>query len=146
MIMRATLVFAPLLIMAAPAFAQAAPPAPTPEAALPEMQQVMADPATVDRLTSAMQALSKAFLDLPVGNVQAALEGRRPTPADRRRTVRSETGMNERDLSERIAAAKPKIEQGIRAMNQALPEITQDLRHAQQSVERAVANLPDPTY
>ncbi len=30
-----------------------------------------------------MQALSRAFLNLPVGEVQAAVEGRPPTPADK---------------------------------------------------------------
>ena len=41
--------------------------------------------------------MSKAFLNLPVGEVEAAVEGRPVTSADKRRTVRSETKMSERD-------------------------------------------------
>ena len=134
--MRIALVALPLAIFAAPA--QAQQPAQLP----PEL----ADPAAIDRLTNSMQALSGAFLDLPVGEMQAALEGRKPTPADRRKTVRSETGLSERDLNARIAAAKPQIEHSIRAMNQALPEITRNLQQAQKSIERAIANMPDPNY
>lgn len=134
--MRIALVALPLAIFAAPA--QAQQPAQLP----PEL----ADPAAIDRLTNSMQALSGAFLDLPVGEMQAALEGRKPTPADRRKTVRSETGLSERDLNARIAAARPQIEHSIRAMNQALPEITRNLQQAQKSVERAIANMPDPNY
>jgi hypothetical protein len=93
-----------------------------------------------------MQSLSQSLLDLPVGNVRAAIEGRPPSAADRHRTIGSETGLSARELNRRIAAAKPQIEQSIRAMNQALPEITQDLQQAQRSVERAISNLPDPNY
>ena len=136
--MRISLVLVPLALCAAPALAQPAPP--------PAVPQVLADPATVDRLTTIMQTLSKSFLDLPVGNVRAAIEGRPPTAADQRRTVGSETGLSPGELNARIAAAKPQIEQGIRAVNQALPEITQDLQHAQSSIQRAISNLPDPNY
>jgi len=38
------------------------------------------------------------------------------------------------------------MEQGIRAFNEAIPEVTEDLRRAQQSIERAIANMPDPNY
>ena len=138
--MRTTLALVPLALCAAPAVAQPAPP---PIAQLPPE---LADSATVDRVTDAMQALSQAFLQLPVGNVQAALEGRPPTPADRVRTVGSETGLNPGELQQRIAEAKPKIQQSVRAVNQALPEITRSLVEVQRSVERALSNLPDPNY
>jgi hypothetical protein len=138
--MRIGLFLVPLALCAAPALAQPAPPPP------PAVPPLLADPATVDRLTNVMQALSQSFLDLPVGNVRAAIEGRPPTAADRHRTVGTETGLNARQLNRQIAAAKPQIEQGIRAVNQALPEITRDLEQAQKSVERAISNLPDPNY
>jgi len=142
--MRIGLTLVPLALCAAPALAQPLPPpAPAPPPPLP---QVLADPAMVDRMTAVMQSLSQSLLDLPVGNVRAAIEGRPPSAADRHRTVGSETGLSARELNRRIAAAKPQIEQSIRAMNQALPEITQDLQQAQRSVERAISNLPDPNY
>ena len=90
--MRSVLILLPLAAMASPAFAQAAPPPPQ---AMP-IPPAMTDPRLADRVTDAMSAMSKAFLNLPVGEIEAAMEGRQPNYADRRRTVRSETGMNER--------------------------------------------------
>ena len=132
--MRFGLLLFPLSLCAAPSLAQ---PVPVP----PQIP-----PQTVDRAADAMQSLSKAFLDLPVGEVQAAVEGRKPTSADRRRTVASETGLSARELQQRIADAKPQIEQSVDAINRALPEITEDLQRAQQSIERALSNMPDPNY
>ena len=132
--MRIRLLLVPLSLCAAPAIAQ---PMPVPPQVPPE---------AVDRAADAMQSLSKAFLDLPVGDVQAAVEGRKPTSADRRRTVASETGLSARELQQRIAAARPQIEQSVSAINRALPEITDDLKRAQQSIERALSNMPDPNY
>ena len=143
--MRITLVLLPLALTGAPAFAQVAAPA-APAQPVVQLPPVLADPATADRLADTMQSLSSALLNLPVGEVQAAIEGRKATAADRRRTVRSETGISDRELQARIAAAKPQVEQSIRAVNQALPEITADLQHARQSLERALANMPDPNY
>ena len=143
--MRITLVLLPLALTGAPAFAQAAAPA-APAQPVVQLPPVLADPATADRLADTLQSLSSALLNLPVGEVQAAIEGRKATAADRRRTVRSETGISDRELQARIAAAKPQVEQSIRAVNQALPEISADLQHARQSLERALANMPDPNY
>lgn len=144
--MRSTLILAPLLLGAAPVLAQPAP-APAPTIAAPQqMQQMMSDPATADRLTRAMQALSKAFLSLPVGEAQAALEGRQPSAADRRRTIATESGISERELRARLAAAKPMLQQSMRALADALPAMMQGMAQAQQSIERAAANMPDPNY
>ena len=138
--MRTSLILLPLTLCAAPALAQVAPAAP------PELT----DPATADRLADAMQSLSQALLDMRVGNIQAALEGRRATPSERRMTVRDLARRNdpdfERHLNQQIATAKPRIEQGIRAVNQTLPEVNVDLQRARQTLERALSNLPDPNY
>jgi hypothetical protein len=97
-----------------------------------------------------MQALSQAMLDLKVGGVQAAMEGRQPTPAERNLTVgdlvRRDDPQFDRHLQQQIAATRPKIEQSIHALNQALPEITADLQRAHQALQRAIANMPDPNY
>jgi len=74
--MRKALALLPLTLVATPAPAQQAKPT-------AEVQRVLSDPATADRLANVMQALSQAFLDLPVGSVEAAVEGRPPTTADR---------------------------------------------------------------
>ena len=38
------------------------------------------------------------------------------------------------------------MQRGMQAVNRALPEINRSLRDAQESIERAIANMPDPTY
>ncbi|NUQ17359.1 MAG: hypothetical protein HOP95_02720 [Sphingomonas sp.] len=145
--MRTSLVLLPLSLCAAPALAQPFPPAPPPALQLPPE---LTDPATADRLTDAMQSLSQALLDMRVGNIKAAMEGRRATPAERRMTVRDFARRDEpefdRHLHQQIAAARPKLQQGIRAMNQALPEVTEDLQRAEAAIGRALANMPDWNY
>jgi hypothetical protein len=147
--MRISLALLSLSFCAMPAFAQSAPAAP----ADPDVIKIppeLADPATADRLATAMQSLSNALLDLKVGGMQAALEGRKATPAERNVTVRDlarrDDPQIDRHLQQRIAEAKPMIEQSIRAMNEALPEIDRSLADARKSLERAIANMPDPNY
>ena len=147
--MRISLALLPLSLCAAPVFAQSAPPAPAEADAL-QIPPELADPATAERLANAMQSLSNEILDLKVGGMQAALEGREATPAERSRTVRDiarrDDPQIDRHLHQKIAEAKPMIEQSIRAMNQALPEIARSLADARKSLERAIANMPDPNY
>lgn len=141
-----------LLFIAAPAGAQTAAPAPriaTPDPSA-EMARRIADPATADKLARAMQALGKAFLDLPVGEFQAAMEGRPVTPADKRLTVRDMARRDDprfdRNFSQQLANAGPMMQQGLKALGSALPAITQSMKQAGEAIERAAANMPDPTY
>ena len=144
--MRKTLILLPILLTASPALAQAAPT--PPETA--QIERALNDPAMADRLTNAMQVMSKAFLDLPAGEVQAALEGRRATPAEKRMTVRDMARRDDpnfdRNFQRQIAQSGPVIRQSMRAMSQALPAMMQGLTQAQHALERAAANMPDPTY
>jgi hypothetical protein len=145
--MRICLILVRFVLGATPAIAQVAPAGPPPAIQLPPQ---LADPATADRLVDAMQSLSHALLDLKVGKLQAVLEGRKATRSERNLTVRDLERRKdpnfERRLDDQIAAARPRMEQSIRAMNDALPEVTQDLEHARQALERAMANMPDPNY
>jgi hypothetical protein len=97
-----------------------------------------------------MQVLSKAFLDLPVGEVQAAVEGRTPTAAERRMTVRDVARRDDpnfdRNFQRQIAQTGPMVRQSMAAMSQALPAVMQGLQQAGKALERAAANMPDPTY
>jgi len=137
--MRIALALLPLSLFATPALAQPI-----------QLPPELTDPATADKLARSMQALSQAMLDLKVGGIQAAMEGRQPTPAERNLTVgdlvRRDDPQFDRHLQQQIAATKPKIEQSIHALNQALPEITADLQRAHQALQRAIANMPDPNY
>ena len=136
--MRKALVLLPLTTLAAPAMT-----APAPQ---PQVPPQLSDPAMVDRLANAMQAMSKAFLDMPVGEIQAAVEGRQPTPADRQRTVRDIEPNVDVELQAQMAEARPMIRQSMKALSDALPAMMKSLHEAQKSLERAAANMPDPTY
>ena len=139
--MRNVLVLLSLLAAAGPA--AAAPPQPPATAAVPG---ALNDPAMADKLANVMQALSQAFLDLPVGAVEAAVEGRPPTPADRTRTIRSENPNIDRELEVGIAQSRPMMRQSMKAMADALPGMMKGFKDAQKSFERALSNMPDPTY
>ena len=138
--MRNVLALIPLTILATPAIAQPAPP---PALQVPPQ---LTDPRTLDKVTNAMQVVSQALMDMPVGNIEAALEGRPATPADRNRRIRDiEPGLD-RDVQMQIAQARPMIRQSARALSDALPQMMQGIQQVQQSLERAAANMPDPNY
>jgi hypothetical protein len=134
------LLLIPLVLSASPAVAQRAPQLP------PELT----DPATAQRLSGAMQAISDAMLDVRIGEVRAALEGRPATPAERNMTVRDMARRDDPDfdrhLHHKLAKIGPTMQRSMAAINEALPVIMRDLSDAQHSLERAVSNLPDPTY
>ena len=137
--MRVHLLIVPAVLFAAPATAQPAPP----EIQIPKE---LFDPGMADRLTDVLQVLSKSMLEIPVGEVQAAMEGRQPTAADRRKTIRSETGMDERELNQQIEAARPQMRAAMKAMSAALPAVMKGLREAGRELEKATANMPQPGY
>ena len=133
-----------LLLMPIGAIATSALAAPPPENI--QIPPQLSDPQLADRLTDTMVALSKTFLNLPVGDVEAALDGRKPTSADKRRTVRTETGMSERELDAKIEASRPAIHAGQKALVAALPALIKGVSDAEKEFERATANLPQPGY
>ena len=144
--MRKSLLILPLLLCATPAFAQEVPPPPAAVQLPPELT----DPATAMKLARTMQAVSTALLNIRIGDMRAALEGRDATPAERNMTVgdivRRKDPNFERHVQEQVATVAPKIQRSMRAINRALPELMRDVDDAQRSLERAVSNLPDPNY
>jgi hypothetical protein len=138
--MRAKLILVPLLLASTPALAQPAP----------QLPQQLTDPRTAQKLANAMQGLSHAFLDVKVGEVKAALEGREASPQERNMTVGDLARRDDPDFDRRfhqqMANVGPMVQQSMRALNQALPAMMKGLADAEKSLDRAVANLPDPTY
>jgi hypothetical protein len=134
------LLLVPLLLCAGPAFAQPAP----------QLPPQLTDSAVADRVADAMQALSNAFLNMPVGEIKAAAQGRHATLAEKRMTVRDIARRDdpdfERKLHQQVAEAKPMVRQSIKALNDSLPAMMQGFQQAQQALDRALANMPDPTY
>jgi hypothetical protein len=139
--MRTLLIALPALLCAAPAAAQ------TPPRADRQIPPELADPAIADKLSRALVPLSRALMDLPVGEIEAAIEGRAATEADRRKRVRDEIGPEgERQLTAQVARAGPQMRAMQQALVRSLPSIMASLEAVEKELERAVANLPDPTY
>ena len=141
--MRKSLIILPLLICATPALAQD-------RSTGIKLPRELTDPATADKLARAMDGPTKALLDLKVGEVQAAVEGREATPAERNLTVRDLARRDDpnfdRNVRRQIAEAGPKMARGMKALSDALPAITKALDDASRAIDRAAANMPDPTY
>jgi len=144
--MRCCLSAIPLVLLAAPA-AAAPPPPPQQQMQIPPE---LTDPRTAERIGAMSEALSKALLDLPVGEIQAAAEGRPATPADRKRTVRDIERARDpnfdRDIQRQIAEVGPQVQASMQAFARSLPAITQALSNAADEIERAAANMPRPDY
>jgi hypothetical protein len=136
----------PMLLCAAPALAQPAPADP----GNIQLPRELTDPAMAQRLTNTMQALSGALLNLHVGEMRAAVEGRPATAQERNLTVgdlaRRKDPDFDRHLQQQVASVGPMVQHSMEVLNRALPEVMGDLANAQKSVERAIANLPDPNY
>jgi hypothetical protein len=138
--MRISLALLPLLVLAVPA--AAAPPT--------QLPPQLTDPATAERLTNVMQTLSNAFLNVKVGGVEAAIEGREASPQEENLTVRDLGRRHDpnfdRKLQQQIAQVGPTMQRSTQALDRALPEVMESLHEARKSIERAMANMPDPTY
>jgi len=139
--MRHALLLLPALWIATPALS-AQPSAPV--AIPPELT----DPAMADKIGRMMGALTKSFMNLPVGELEAAIEGRPVTPSDRSKTVRDSVGdpYLEQRVAAEAAASGRTMQAATKALVGSLPAIMRSLEGARAELERAVANLPDPTY
>ncbi len=139
--MRKSLILVPLLVCATPALAQAPSD---------EVSAQLTDPAVAEKLANTAQALSNVLLDLRVGELQAAVEGREATAAEKKLTVRDLARRGdpnfERNLRRQMVEVRPKIEQSMKAFADALPAVKQSIEQAQKSLERAAANMPQPGY
>lgn len=142
--MQNSILILPLLLCATPAFAQDAQ---SPAVQLPPE---LTDPAAAMKLARTMQAISTALLNIRVGDMRAALDGREATPEERNMTVgdvvRRKDPNFDRDVQREVATVGPKVMRGMQAMKQALPEVMRDVDDAKRSLKRAVSNLPDPNY
>jgi hypothetical protein len=140
--MRLHLIALMLAAAAAPAAAQEVAPS-ADDIRLPKE---MSDPRLADRLVDTLQVLSKAFLSVPTGEVEAALEGRPVTSAERKRTVASETGLTQGELNRKIEESRPAMHGAQKALMAAIPAMMRGLKDAEKEFEAATANMPQPGY
>jgi hypothetical protein len=138
--MRALLVALPLLLVASPAVA-------TPRQA-PHLPPELNDPAMADKFGKMAGALTRALMDMPVGELEAAVQGREPTPADRSRRVRDTIGgpQAERQVEAQVAQSGRQIQAMSKALVDSLPSLMSAMDEVEKRLERATANIPDPTY
>jgi hypothetical protein len=138
--MRANWIALPLLMAPVPALA-------APKAA-PQLPPELSDPAMADKLGKMAGALTRALMDLPVGELEATIQGREPTPADRAKRVRDEIGglAAERQVEAQVAQSGRHMQAMSKALVDSLPSIMSALDQMESSLERATANIPDPTY
>jgi hypothetical protein len=146
--MRLPIVFlssAALSALSAPVSAQS--PATPPVA---DIQRELADPANAETLTRMLDGMSDALLDLPVGELKAAAEGRQASPAERSVTVRDlgrrDDPNFERRLKADLANSGETMKAGMKAMAAALPAMMEGLSKAAEELDKATANLPSPAY
>jgi hypothetical protein len=141
MAMPKSLLIVASLLVAVPAAAQPV---------APQLPPILTDPASAQRLTGVFDAITDAVPNIRVGDVRAAVEGREATPHERAMTVRDMARRDDPDfdrhLHGKLATVGPAIQQSAGAISRAVPQVMRSLDDAQRSIERAVANLPDPTY
>jgi hypothetical protein len=146
--MRHLSIFLLSLTLAAPALAQQQPGPSTSETA--EMQRALNDPVIADRLTKVLPVLGDALLSMPVGEIQATLEGRTPTRADKRTTVRDlgrkDDPNFERNLKADLANSGEVMKAGMKGMSAALPAMMEGMKKMAEEMEKATANMPSPVY
>ena len=138
--MRALLLALPLALIPVPAAAAA-------EAPQAQIPPELSDPAVADKLTRALGPLSRALMNMPVGELEAALSGREPTAADRSKRLADQIGPEgQKEVEATIAAAGPQMRAMQKALVASLPAIMSALGGMEKELERAAANMPDPTY
>lgn len=135
--MRAALACA-ALFLATPAAAQQAP--------APQLPPEITDGRAVDQIGNVTEALARAIMNMPVGELEAAVENRPVTRADRNKTVRDVAGVSDRELHQEIQRGKVATVAGAQALNRSLPVIVDVLNRVGDDIARAMANLPSPTY
>jgi hypothetical protein len=145
--MRSLFAFTALALVAAPA---AAEPASDNDFEIPAE---VTDPAMAETLGKMLGALTKVMMDMPVGEMQAAVEGREPTAADKARTVRDIAGRDpdfERKMQQQIATAMPRMQATMKVMAKSLPVMAKRMEKVVEQMEgtldRTTANIPQPGY
>jgi hypothetical protein len=135
------------MLAATPVVAAPRPSLPAP--AVPgTLPPVLTDPRMADQLGRIAGALTRSLMDVRMGEVEAAIEGRPATRADRERTLRDQIGGAgaERRVEQQAAASGRAMQAVTRAVAGSLPAILSAIQGAAGEIDRATANLPSPTY
>lgn len=139
------------VLLAATALSTAASAEPTRQPAPSDVeaaQKALRDPRTAETMSRVTGALARAVMALPVGELEAAVEGRAPNEADRKRTVQDSLGgpAEAARIEREVAGSGAQMQAMGNALANALPGMIAAAGAMQKEVEKATANLPDPTY
>ena len=143
------MIFACSMLAATPALAAPihADPA-APGRAAPEVDRILTDPALPERIGHIAGVLTRSLMNVPVGEVEAAIDGRPVTRADRQRTIGDSIGdpYAAQRMADQAAASGRSMQAAGTALARSLPAILQALNGAQAELERALGTLPSPYY
>ena len=91
----------------------------------PQLPPELSDPAMADKLGKMAGALTRALMDMPVGELEAAIAGPRADPGRPRRRVRDEIGGPdaEREVEAQVAASGRQMQAMSKALVASLPSI-----------------------
>ena len=114
----------------------------------PQLPREFTDPAMADKLGKMAGALTRALMDMPVGELQATIQGREPTAADRSKRVRDAIGgpEAERQVEAQVAQSGKQMQAMSKVLVDSLPSLIAALGQLESNLERVTANIPDPTY
>ena len=113
----------------------------TPATAAPDtigLEQALRDPATAERIDRSLGALTDALLDLKVGGVKAALEGRKASPSEQALTVRDferQEGRDPEAIRRQVREAGPALTKGMNALAEAIPAMTRAMGAIEKAIE-----------
>ena len=107
----------------------------------------LSDPRMAQTVARMAGAMTRAMMDMPVGEIEAAAQGRVPTAADHGRRLGdiAPPGID-REVERETAHNGAQMQAMGKAMAVAVPGIIRSLEHAAREAQRAAGTLPDPTY
>ena len=107
----------------------AAAPAQAEPSRVPPAPKILTDPAMADQLGKMIGALTKAVMDMPVGELEAAIENRPVTGADRNRRVRDVTTGGDPAVERRVAGPDKPVQQRRDPVAVERPGLLQCVKH-----------------
>ena len=137
------LIAAPAMAAGEPARAPTRDVQPTPQEVAKAQRQI-ADPAMGAALGRMMPAISRALMNMPVGEIEAAIEGRAPNAADRKRTVQDSIGgpAEAARVERELAVSGVQMQAMQQALAAALPGMIAAAGALEREMDRVGAAIP----
>ena len=119
-------------------------------ASMDELTAKLADPKTAAMISAITVAMTDAMMDMKVGPIIAAAEGRKPSRAEKKLSVGDMARREDPRAEDKIRAAAAQTGQSVQvagaAMAVMLPKLIETFEELGEEMEEAMANLPRPDY